>query len=142
MSSIPLFALVHWSTQHAPNDAVGPGHTVAKRPRFFPCMNRPALVGGSRGPLTWSFVVSWFTWFYLAKLCRYTQQVHPYLQRKANTQMANHLDTCASGADVPCPDCVVDGIIQRADCDTCGTARWVHVCHGRTINPTTGRVMV
>ena len=51
--------------------------------------------------------------------------------------MTSHLDTCEAGAEVSCPDCVKDGIIQTAECDTCGTARWVHVCGGRIYNPVT-----
>ena len=53
-----------------------------------------------------------------------------------------HLDQCEGGDAVSCPDCVVDGIIQTDDCSTCGTCRWVHVCHGRVWNPVSGLVVV
>ena len=52
--------------------------------------------------------------------------------------MTTHLDTCETGQEISCPDCVVAGIIQSADCDTCGSARWVHVCDdGAIYSPVT-----
>ena len=49
----------------------------------------------------------------------------------------SHLDTCDAGEEMDCPDCVIAGIIQSEDCDTCGGCRWVHYCDGRFYSPVT-----
>ena len=50
-----------------------------------------------------------------------------------NIMTTNHLDTCETGREIDCPECVADGVIQTHTCGTCGTARWVHVCDDGTI---------
>ena len=63
-------------------------------------------------------------------------------RRPVIQNMTNHLDTCETGTEDSCPDCVVAGIIQRDECDTCGASRWVHRCGPQLVyNPVSGQIV-